>query len=58
MLSIRSILRGGAPIDPFIAQQILSKFHFEQKVKMWRWQNKIIYSQLGNLKSYNWLLRE
>ncbi|WP_061518070.1 response regulator transcription factor [Acinetobacter venetianus] len=25
MLSIRSLLRGGAPIDPFIAQQILSK---------------------------------
>ncbi|WP_406564514.1 LuxR C-terminal-related transcriptional regulator [Acinetobacter qingfengensis] len=25
ILSIRSILRGGAPIDPFIAQQILSK---------------------------------
>ncbi|MFU8926764.1 response regulator [Acinetobacter puyangensis] len=24
-MSIRSILRGGAPIDPFIAQQILSK---------------------------------
>lgn len=24
-LSIRSLLRGGAPIDPFIAQQILSK---------------------------------
>ena len=33
MLSIRSILRGGAPIDPFIAQQILSKITFEQKVK-------------------------
>jgi DNA-binding NarL/FixJ family response regulator len=25
MLSIRSLLRGGAPIDPFMAQQILSK---------------------------------
>lgn len=28
MLSIRSALRGGAPIDPFIAQQILSKVDF------------------------------
>lgn len=25
MLSIRSVIRGGAPIDPFIAQQILEK---------------------------------
>ncbi|NNP69496.1 response regulator transcription factor [Acinetobacter sp. Ac_5812] len=32
-LSIRSILRGGAPIDPFIAQQILSKISFEPQVK-------------------------
>ncbi|VXA55391.1 conserved hypothetical protein [Acinetobacter proteolyticus] len=32
-LSIRSILRGGAPIDPFIAQQILSKISFEPTTK-------------------------
>lgn len=32
-LSIRNILRGGAPIDPFIAQQILSKISFETTVK-------------------------
>lgn len=29
LLSIRSIIRGGAPIDPFIAQQILKKISFE-----------------------------
>lgn len=33
-LSISSILRGGAPIDPFIAQQILSKIVFEPKEKI------------------------
>ena len=32
-LSISSILRGGAPIDPFIAQQILSKIVFEPTEK-------------------------
>jgi len=32
-LSIRSALRGGAPIDPFIAQQILSKIIFEPQEK-------------------------
>ncbi len=32
-LSIRSILRGGAPIDPFIARQILSKIPFAQTLK-------------------------
>ncbi|MFM6905941.1 MAG: LuxR C-terminal-related transcriptional regulator [Acinetobacter tjernbergiae] len=32
-LSIRSLLRGGAPIDPFIAQQILSKISYELKEK-------------------------
>ncbi|NNP71416.1 DNA-binding response regulator [Acinetobacter defluvii] len=30
MLSIRSVLRGGAPIDPFIAQKILKKLHLDQ----------------------------
>ncbi|MCX5469128.1 LuxR C-terminal-related transcriptional regulator [Acinetobacter nematophilus] len=30
-LSIRSVLRGGAPIDPFIAQKILKKLHFNEK---------------------------
>lgn len=29
ILSIRSALRGGAPIDPFIAQQILEKINFK-----------------------------
>ena len=29
LLSIRSAIRGGAPIDPFIAQQILKKISFE-----------------------------
>lgn len=29
LLSIRSVLRGGAPIDPFIAQQILEKISFK-----------------------------
>lgn len=33
LLSIRSALRGGAPIDPFIAQQILEKVVFESKEK-------------------------
>ena len=28
-LSIRSVIRGGAPIDPFIAKQILEKISFE-----------------------------
>lgn len=32
-LSIRSVLRGGAPIDPFIAQQILSRISFITKEK-------------------------
>ncbi|WP_086203331.1 response regulator transcription factor [Acinetobacter silvestris] len=30
-LSIRSVLRGGIPIDPFIAQKILKKFQFNEK---------------------------
>lgn len=30
MLSIRSILRGGAPIDPFIAQKILKKLYIDE----------------------------
>lgn len=30
MLSIRSVLRGGAPIDPFIAQKILKKLHIDE----------------------------
>lgn len=30
LLAIRSVLRGGAPIDPFIASQILSKLKVEQ----------------------------
>ena len=30
LLAIRSVLRGGAPIDPFIASQILSKLKIEQ----------------------------
>ncbi|MDM1756602.1 MULTISPECIES: response regulator transcription factor [Acinetobacter] len=30
MLSIRSVLRGGAPIDPFIAQKILQKLHLDE----------------------------
>ncbi len=30
-LSIRSILRGGAPIDPFIAQKILKQFSVHDK---------------------------
>ncbi|WP_353166687.1 response regulator transcription factor [Acinetobacter sp.] len=30
-LSIRSVLRGGAPIDPFIAQKILKQLHFNEK---------------------------
>lgn len=29
LISIRSAIRGGAPIDPFIAQQILRKISFE-----------------------------
>ncbi|MDM1247976.1 response regulator [Acinetobacter sichuanensis] len=29
MLSIRSVLRGGAPIDPFIAQKILKKLQID-----------------------------
>ena len=33
LLSIRSALRGGAPIDPFIAQQILEKIIFDSKEK-------------------------
>ena len=33
LLSIRSALRGGAPIDPFIAQQILEKIVFESEEK-------------------------
>lgn len=33
-LSIRSIIRGGAPIDPFIAQQILSKLVAQPSEKM------------------------
>jgi DNA-binding NarL/FixJ family response regulator len=33
LLSIRSALRGGAPIDPFIAQQILEKVVFDSKEK-------------------------
>jgi DNA-binding NarL/FixJ family response regulator len=32
-LSIRSALRGGAPIDPFIAQQILEKISFDTEQK-------------------------
>lgn len=32
-LSIRSALRGGAPIDPFIAQQILDKISFDEVEK-------------------------
>lgn len=32
-LSLRSVLRGGAPIDPFIAQQILSRILFKPKEK-------------------------
>lgn len=30
-LSIRSVLRGGAPIDPFIAQKILKQLQFNEK---------------------------
>jgi len=30
-LSIKSVLRGGAPIDPFIAQKILKQLHFNEK---------------------------
>ena len=30
LLSIRSILRGGAPIDPFIAQKILKQLQFNE----------------------------
>ena len=30
LLAIRSILRGGAPIDPFIAQKILQKLHLDE----------------------------
>ncbi|MFC6052285.1 DNA-binding response regulator [Acinetobacter sp. Ac_877] len=29
LLSIRSVIRGGAPIDPFIAQRILEKISFQ-----------------------------
>lgn len=31
MMSIRSVLRGGAPIDPFIAQKILKQLDLEEK---------------------------
>ncbi|WP_139852456.1 response regulator [Acinetobacter pullicarnis] len=31
MMSIRSVLRGGAPIDPFIAQKILKHLDLEEK---------------------------
>ena len=30
-LSIKSVLRGGAPIDPFVAQKILKQLHFNEK---------------------------
>ena len=47
---------GGAPIDPFIAQQILSKITFEQKVKdvAVAEQNNLLSTR--NLKFCNWLL--
>ncbi len=43
-LSIRSVLRGGAPIDPFIAQKILKQLQLNEKYS----SNKIISEQKIN----------
>ncbi|OTG83773.1 response regulator [Acinetobacter sp. ANC 4648] len=40
-LAIRSILRGGAPIDPFIARQILEKMETKAKIQSQTIENKI-----------------
>lgn len=43
-LSIRSVLRGGAPIDPFIAQKILKQLQLNEKYS----SNKITTEQRTN----------
>jgi DNA-binding NarL/FixJ family response regulator len=56
-LSIRSILRGGAPIDPFIARQILNNFLYLMSKLRKNIENEIDDALLSNvnMKYYYWL---